>query len=223
VLSLTVVACTALGFAVGSLLPDLVRRLIHGELTGLRARPRLAEVLTAVVFAVLAIRLGPAAELPAFLYVGAVGVALAFVDLEVRRLPNALTMPSYLVAGGLLGAAAWAEDAGDAFVRAVIGMVALYAFYFLLLLIHPAGMGWGDVKLAGVLGLYLGWLGWGTLVSGAFLGFLLGGMTGVALMAIGRATRKSTIPFGPYMLLGALAAVIWGHHLTEVYVGHLTA
>ena len=79
-------------------------------------------------------------------------------------------------------------------------------------------MGFGDVKLAGVLGIYLGWLGWGSLVSGVFLGFLLGGVTGLALLAAGRATRKSSIPFGPYMLLGALTAILWGEQFAALYL-----
>ncbi len=90
--------------------------------------------------------------------------------------------------------------------RALIGMAALYAFYFVLAFIYPAGMGFGDVKLAGVLGLYLGWLGWAELVVGGFLGFLLRrcGRPGL-LMPVRRAGRKSQIPFGPFMLAGALA------------------
>jgi leader peptidase (prepilin peptidase) / N-methyltransferase len=222
VIILTVVVCAALGWLVGSYLPGLTRRLIRDELTGFRTRPRVAEAVTAVVFALLALRLGPEADLPAFLYAGAVGVLLAFVDLEVRRLPNVLTFPSYPIAAALLGAAAFSQQDTGAFLRALAGMAALYAFYLLLLVLHPAGMGWGDVKLAGVLGLYLGWLGWGTLVSGAFLGFLLGGITGVVLIVVGRATRKSSIPFGPYMLLGALLAVVWGSILTDAYVARLT-
>jgi len=221
VITVTVAGCVLLGFAIGSLLPWVIGRLVYNEPSGPRARLRLVELTTAAVFGVLAARLGPTAELPAFLYIGAVGVALAFIDIEVRRLPNPLTLPSYPIAALLLGAAALAHHDGGGYLRALVGMAALYGFYLLLVVIHPAGMGFGDVKLAGVLGLYLGWLGWGTLVSGAFLGFLLGGLTGLALLAAGRATRKSSIPFGPYMLLGALAAIVWGRQLTEAYLTHL--
>ena len=71
-------------------------------------------------------------------------------------------------------------------------------------------MGFGDVKLAGVLGLYLGWLGWGEVIVGGFLGFLFGGVVGIALMVMGKAGRKSKIPFGPFMLAGALVAILAG-------------
>jgi leader peptidase (prepilin peptidase)/N-methyltransferase len=182
------------------------------------ARYPLVELLTGVVFAVLAARLGPVAELPAFLYLGAIGVALALIDLDVKRLPNAIVLPSYAVAGVLLGApAVFGHDLGS-YLRAVLGMAALFGLYFMLALVYPAGMGFGDVKLAGVLGLYLGWLGWGELVSGGFLGFLLGGVVGGALMIVRRAGRKSQIPFGPFMLAGAFAAILWGGALADLYL-----
>jgi leader peptidase (prepilin peptidase)/N-methyltransferase len=79
-------------------------------------------------------------------------------------------------------------------------------------------MGFGDVKLAGVLGLYLGWLGWAEVVAGGFLGFLLGGVIGLGLMAVRRADRKSQIPFGPFMLAGALVAILWGGALADLYL-----
>jgi leader peptidase (prepilin peptidase)/N-methyltransferase len=79
-------------------------------------------------------------------------------------------------------------------------------------------MGFGDVKLAGVLGLYLGWLGWSEVIAGGFLGFLLGGVVGGALMAMHRAGRKSSLPFGPFMLLGAFVAILWGGALGDLYL-----
>jgi leader peptidase (prepilin peptidase)/N-methyltransferase len=178
----------------------------------------LVELGTAVVFAVLAVRLGPEPELPAFLYLGAVGVALAMIDIDCKRLPDALVLPSYPIAGVLLAVAALADDRWPDLLRAGIGMAALYCFYFVLASIYPAGMGFGDVKLAGVLGIYLGWLGWGELVVGAFLGFLFGGVLGLLLMAFGQAGRKSKLPFGPYMLAGALASIIWGGALADLYL-----
>jgi leader peptidase (prepilin peptidase)/N-methyltransferase len=86
-------------------------------------------------------------------------------------------------------------------------MAALWALYFAIAFAYPGGMGFGDVKLAGLLGLYLGWLGWSSVLVGAFAGFLLGGLTGVALLLTRRAGRKSAIPFGPYMLAGAMLAL----------------
>jgi leader peptidase (prepilin peptidase)/N-methyltransferase len=98
-------------------------------------------------------------------------------------------------------------------------MAAMYFFYFVLVVAKPGAMGWGDVKLAGVIGLYLGFLGWDELVVGAFSAFLLGGIVGIALMAIGSAGRKTKIPFGPYMVVGAFTAIFVGHSLAHWYLG----
>lgn len=185
------------------------------------ARYPLVELLNAVVWVVLAARFGWAWELPAFLYLGAVGVALALIDLDVKRLPNAIVLPSYPVGGVLLTAAALLEGEPERLLRMVIGGVVLYGFYFLLMAIQPRGMGFGDVKLAGVLGGYLAWLGWAELAVGAFAAFVLGGVLGLALMALQRAGRKSKIPFGPWMLLGALVAILWGAALADLYLDSL--
>lgn len=182
------------------------------------SRYPLVELLTAALFALVAAHFGADPALPAYLYLGALGVALALIDLEVRRLPNALVLPSYPVVLLLLGAAAAVERDAGSIARAVAGGAALFGLYFLLALAYPAGMGFGDVKLAGLLGLGLGWLGWDSLVVGAFAGFLLGGLVGAALIAVRRAGRKTAIPFGPFMLLGALLGVVAGPSIAASYV-----
>jgi leader peptidase (prepilin peptidase) / N-methyltransferase len=184
------------------------------------ARYPAVEAATAAVFGLLAGHFGPDSVLPAFLYLGAVGVALALIDYDTKRLPNVIVLPSYVVGLALIGVGAAVHKDGTGYLRALAGLAILYAFYFVLRFIYPAGMGFGDVKLAGVLGLYLGWLGWGQLVVGAFLGFLLGGVVGGGLMLARRAGRKSAVPFGPFMLAGALLAVYVGHPLAHAYVHH---
>lgn len=191
--------------------------------TRISARYPAVELLTAIVFGLLAWRIGLDAALPAYLYLGAIGVALALIDIDVKRLPNAIVLPSYPVALGLLGVAAAVNQDLSAYIRALLGMVVLFGLYFLLAFVYPAGMGFGDVKLAGILGLYLGWLGWGEVVTGGFLGFLFGGIVGAALMAAQRAGRKSQIPFGPFMLAGALTAILWGGALADLYLDHFLA
>jgi leader peptidase (prepilin peptidase) / N-methyltransferase len=178
----------------------------------------LVELGTSAVFVVLTIRIGFSAELPAYLYLGAIGVALALIDIDVKRLPNVIVLPSYIVSAVLLAAAALVEQEWADLLRAGLGMAALYAFYFVLALVYPRGMGFGDVKLAGVLGGYLGWLGWAEVVSGGFLGFLFGGVVGGGLMLARRAGRRSMIPFGPFMLAGALVAILWGGALADLYL-----
>ncbi|MCX6497726.1 MAG: A24 family peptidase [Arthrobacter sp.] len=143
---------------------------------------------------------------------------LTVIDVRHHLLPNRIIFPSYAVAGVLLlGAAALqpaAEPGGGAGLfavpglRVVAGGAALWLFYFLLRAVYPPGMGFGDVKLAGVLGLYLGFLGWGHVFAGTFAAFLFGGLWSVALLATRRGTLKSDIPFGPFMLAGAAAAML---------------
>ena len=178
----------------------------------------LVEAATGALFLVMALRIGLEPELPAFLYLAAIGVALWMIDIDVRRLPDPIVLPSYVVGTVLLAVAAAVSQEWEPLVRALIGMAALYAFYFVLALIYPAGMGFGDVKLAGVLGLYLAWLGWAELVVGAFLGFMLGGVVGILLMLTRRAGRKSQLPFGPYMLAGAFLSILWGGALADLYL-----
>lgn len=155
----------------------------------------------------VAVRFGAVVVLPAYIYLVLVGLALAAIDAEEHRLPNKLTLPSYPVALGLLVIAGFFAG-WTHLVAALVGMGALWLLYALLFLISPSGIGWGDVKLAGVLGIYLGWLGADSWILGTFLGVLLGGLFAVALVMTRRAGRKTMIPFGPFMIAGALIAVI---------------
>jgi leader peptidase (prepilin peptidase)/N-methyltransferase len=178
----------------------------------------LVEAGTALAFGVVAAWIGLSWLLPAMLYLAAIGIALTVIDLEHKRLPNAIVLPAYPVATALLVLAALAEGGSRRLLGAAIAGVALYAFYFVLLVVYPKGMGFGDVKLAGVLGLYLGWFGWQYTVVGAFFGFLLGGLVGLILMALGRAGRKSAIPFGPHMIVGAWLALAFAAPVTSWYL-----
>ena len=196
----------------------LLRGRCRDGATPIPKRYPLVELGAGVLFAVMTLRFGLDPVLPAYLYLAAVGLALGLIDLDCRRLPDALTLPSYPVAAALLGVAALAGSDSGSLLRALLGGGLMFGVYFLLCFAHPAGMGFGDVKLSGVLGLYLGWLGWGVLAVGLFLGFLLGGVFGVALIASGRGGRKSKVPFGPFMLGGTLVAVLVGRQLADAYL-----
>ena len=154
----------------------------------------------------------------AFLYFAAISIVLTLIDLDTHRLSNSIVLPSYLVAGILFTIAAALTGDWGSLLRAAIGMAVLYAFYALLRLARPGGMGGGDVKLAGVVGIYLGWIGWGALAVGAFAAFLYGGVFGIALMLLRRAGRKTAIPFGPWMILGAWTGVFAGEAVGRWYV-----
>ncbi|MHA7142009.1 A24 family peptidase [Arthrobacter sp. Bz4] len=134
---------------------------------------------------------------------GVVGVRLSVVDFRSHLLPNRIVFPAYPLTGVLLGSAALlASDAGRTLTM-VGGAAVLWLAYFLLRVVYPAGMGFGDVKLAGWLGLYLGFVGWGQLLWGTFAAFGLGALWGLVLILSRRGTLKSAIPFGPFMIAGA--------------------
>ncbi len=182
--------------------------------TPVAVRYPLVELAGAALFVVLGARFGLAWELPAYLYLAAVGLALALIDLDTHRLPDALVLPSYVVAAVLLAVASGPADV----IRAATGGAVLFGVYFLLAVARPGGMGFGDVKLAGLLGIHLAWLGWGSLAVGGFAAFLLGGVFAAGLVVTRRAGRASGIPFGPWMLLGAAVGVLAGERLWQAYL-----
>ncbi|MFI8594783.1 prepilin peptidase [Microbacterium sp. NPDC078428] len=197
--------------------------------TGISPRYPLVELATALAFvgvvwaAMDAERLSgtPVYSAPlvaAFLWFAAAGIALALVDLDTLRLPRSIVIPTFAVAAALFAVACVLGVPWAIFGRAAIGAAALYAFYFLLRWIRPDGMGGGDVTLAAVVGLYLGWLGWGALVVGAFAAFLLGGVYGVILLLTRRAGRRQAIPFGPWMLAGAWVGIVAGEQIARAYI-----
>jgi len=138
-----------------------------------------------------------------------VSVPLAVTDALTRRLPDRLTLPSYPAALALLGGAALATAGGGRhFVWALAGMAGCLLLYGVLVLASPASIGLGDVKLAGVLGLYLGWSGFLAVFTGVLGAFVLAAVTGLVLIAARRATGKTHVPFGPFMLAAALAVIL---------------
>lgn len=155
----------------------------------------------------------------AYLYFASITIALALIDVDTHRLPNVIVLPSYAVIGALFTLACLLGAEWSALLRAAVGGAVSFAFYALLRVIRPGGMGGGDVKLAGVVGLCLGWLGWGALVVGTFAAFLLGGVFGILLILARRANRRTAIPFGPFMLAGAWVGIAAGEWLARSYVG----
>jgi len=179
----------------------------------------------------------------------ALSVLLTLIDLDVNRLPNAIVLPGWAAVAALLVATAvWmrldpavdivaqsphtgagirlaaggaATEAWGRLGGALIGGAALFLFYYAVRWISPRGMGGGDVKLAGLIGTVLGWFGWAVLAVGGFAAFVLAGLFGVALMATGRAQRRTAIPFGPWMLAGAWLGIVFGEPIGRWYTGSL--
>jgi leader peptidase (prepilin peptidase) / N-methyltransferase len=191
------------------------------------ARYPLVEAATAVLFVAVALRFPLTAPsmplivsllaIAAFAYLASVSIALAMIDLDTKTLPNRIVLPAYLVGAALVVTTTMVTGDLGAMARAAMGMLGLGMLY-LALSIATGGMGMGDVKLAGVLGLFLGWLGWDTLIVGSIAGFILGGIWGVILLATNRARRGSSVPFGPWMLAGAWTAILFGQWIASSYL-----
>jgi leader peptidase (prepilin peptidase) / N-methyltransferase len=189
----------------------------HGEMgiQGVGGRPLRGgfaaglALATATLLATGALRFGLSALLPAWCYLALVSVPLAVTDALTHRLPDRLTLPSYPAALALLGGAALAvPDGGRHFAGALAGLAACVLFYGALVLASPASIGLGDVKLSGVLGLYLGWFGLRAVFTAVLGAFVLAAAVGLVLIAARRATRKTHIPFGPFMLAAAIAVLL---------------
>ena len=176
------------------------------RLPRLRAKTATA---TGLVAALLGGVVGWAPALAVVLYLAPVGVALALVDWRTRLLPTRIVGPSYAVVAVLVLAGAAATGDWRALATAGWGWLVAGGTFFVLWFVHPRGMGYGDVRLAGVLGVALGFLGWGELLTGIYAGFLLGGVGGLLLAAL-RVVDRKAYPFGPFMLAGAVVGVCFG-------------
>jgi len=184
-------------------MPTLTERA-RDELAPVR-RTVLLGALPAVLWAVWAS--GPRWTAPALAVAALAGVALFAIDVRTHRLPNALTYPTTAVVALLLLGAGLVSGDWDAVARSALGALALGVAYLLLHVINPGGLGFGDVKLAVLLGMVTAWFGWPVLWATALLPFLLGGLVAVVLLVTRRATRKTAIAFGPFMLAGAVVAL----------------
>jgi leader peptidase (prepilin peptidase) / N-methyltransferase len=144
-------------------------------------------------------------------------VALSVIDIQVKRLPNRLVYPSVLIAAPYIVLADLAGGHLDA-IRAGLGFLAYGVGLLIVALIAPQGMGMGDVKLAGLIGLVLGSLGIGLVAVAAGFGILFGGVGAIVALLSG-AGRKSKVPYGPFMAAGALVAVFVGQRIADAYLG----
>jgi leader peptidase (prepilin peptidase)/N-methyltransferase len=179
------------------------------------ARPGLAwwaAGASAVSAAIVALALGDELWLVALVPLVPVCVTLAVVDWHTRLLPSRLVLPAtaYAVVVALV---LWpVTGSADDLVRAAIGLAVARGFFWLLWFIHAAGMGFGDVRLAALLGIALGYLGWAELLTGIYSGFLVFGLPGLllALVRWDRSLLKTAFPFGPFMLGGALIGLLCG-------------
>ncbi|MGH8985357.1 MAG: prepilin peptidase [Acidimicrobiia bacterium] len=176
------------------------------------------ELICGALFVGLAIRFEATAQLVAYLLAAAGLLALSVVDLRTMRLPNRILGPLTVGVVITLGVAAAIDDDWSALIRAAAAGAAAFGGLGVLHLAYPRGMGFGDVKLAFVLGVVMGWISWGTLLLGLFLAVVLGAVIGVAVAkAGGESIRARQIPFGPFLAAGALLAVLVGEPILDWY------
>lgn len=175
--------------------------------------------LAALAGGLLGWLIGLDAVLPAWLVLAVVGSVLGYIDARSRYLPSVIIWPTYVVVGAGLALEAVATGEWGSLRRAVIAGAIGFAVFYVLWFAFPRGVGFGDVRLSGLLGGALGWLGWGEFVSGLYGGFFLGALVGIVLIATRVMTRKQMVPFGPFMLVGALAGVLLGAPLERLYAG----
>ena len=178
----------------------------------------IVEVSTAALFAWTAIVIGAQWVLPAFFWFVGVTIVLTLTDLDHKLIPNRILFPSTAVAVILLGLGALLDRELGALGRALLAGAAYFAVLLLIALVARGGFGFGDVKLAGFLGLYAGYLGWGELLVALFMPFAVGGIISILLLITRIKGRKDAIPFGPYMVLGAYLAVFVGEQIIDWYL-----
>lgn len=138
----------------------------------------------------------------------AVGCTLLVIDVRSHRLPDRIVLPTLASLLALVILDALVTGGGERSLRAGAGLLILGGFYALLRLISREGMGGGDVKLAAVIGLVLGWHGWQALAVGAASAFVLGALHAIVLMSLRRADRSTRIAFGPWMIIGAMLGIL---------------
>jgi leader peptidase (prepilin peptidase) / N-methyltransferase len=221
-----VAACAVTGLVVGLALEVVVDRVPQRARlrdwkrgTGNPARAAVLAALTVALFTGLALRYHDSWALPAFLVLAAGLVALAVIDFEHFLLPNRIVYPLAAVTAALLAVAAVGDDEWGALAGALLGGVVATTALGVLHVISPRSMGFGDVKLAFVLGLVLGWLGWSELVLGLFCGFLAGALVGLALIVLRHRGQKDHLPFGPFLAFGTLVVLLWGDVILRWYRG----
>ncbi|MEM9515853.1 MAG: prepilin peptidase [Actinomycetota bacterium] len=218
-------ACGACGHRLGplDLVPIVSWLALRGRCrycgTSIGIEPIVIELATATLFVVFAVEFGADAALPAYCILAAVLVAQTWIDLHTQRLPREITYAGLVLGAPALTVAALVRDEPDRIWQMVLGAGIGLALMWTIYVASKGGMGDGDVRLAPLLGMYLGWLNPGLVPVGLFFGFLAGAIVGVALMARGEAGRRTAVPFGPFLALGTVAAILVGQPFIDWVLG----
>jgi leader peptidase (prepilin peptidase) / N-methyltransferase len=215
--------CGSCGLRLGplDLVPVFSWVALRGKCRRCRApigiEPVVIELANAGLYVLMAIRFDDArAAIPAYCILMSVLVAQTAIDLKTKRLPREITYTGIILGGlALLIAALVIDEPERVWMMALGAAIALVAMW-LIYTLSRGGMGDGDVRLAPLLGMYLGWLNPGIVLPGLFFGFIAGAVVGVAMMATDRAGRRSAVPFGPFLALGTVVAIFVGQHFVDL-------
>ncbi|HUY63200.1 MAG TPA: A24 family peptidase [Acidimicrobiales bacterium] len=186
-----------------------------GGATPFATRPLLMGLVSALVLGAMATRFGTDVALAPFCVLGLALVAISAVDIERYMIPNRIVYPTLVALIPLLVLSSALDHRWGSLARAAIAGAVAFAGFFAVHLAVPKGMGFGDVRLSGVIGVATGWLGLGHAFVAFFAAFVLGAVIGIGVMAVTHGGRKTRIPFGPFMAAGAVVAVLWGNPLAH--------
>lgn len=184
--------------------------------TKIGVEPIVLELATAGLFVLFALEFEDDAVLPAFCILAATLVAQTWIDLKTQRLPREITYTGIVLGGIALTVAAFVRDEPERIWMAALGAAIAFGLMGAIYYASKGGMGFGDVILAPLLGMYLGWLNPGIVAPGLFFGFIAGAVVGVAMMAGKKAGRRTAVPFGPFLALGTVVAVFVGQHFVDL-------
>lgn len=216
VLVLLALAGAGLGVVTGRTLARAGYRIESDEVTTPPRHWWWPAAVLALLWAFLGWRIGDLAgwaALPAYLLFAWLTVALVWIDADVHRLPDGLVLPAYPALLALVLVATAGLGEWSALWRALGCLVAVYLVFFVMHVISPTSLGFGDVKLSGLVGLLLGWLGVGHALEAVLAGFIVGGMVALVMLVGQRVGLRSHIAFGPSMLVGAFVALLIEYQL----------
>ena len=195
----------------------LLRARCHGCGLPISARYPAIEVLDALLWAGLAVRVGWHPQLAAVLFLAAASVALMAIDIEHLRLPNPIVFTTQIAVAVLLVFAAVESHQLDRLATVAGGAALMSGVLLAIHVISPRGMGFGDVKYAVALGAVLGWYGMARVGLGLFLSFLAGAVVGTVVLIV--RGRSKPFPFGPSLAVGTFVAISWGQPIIDWYRG----
>jgi leader peptidase (prepilin peptidase)/N-methyltransferase len=213
--------CGACGLRLGplDLVPVFSWLFLRGKCrrcrTNIGIEPLVLELGTASLFVAMTLKFEDSVETIAFCVLAAGLLALSWIDLRIKRLPREISYTTLAIGAPLLVVAALINDEPRRIWTMVLGAVLATIFMWAVHVLSRGGMGDGDVRLTPLLGTYLGWLGLPYVPVGLFLAFLIGSVVGVIGMVVGRAGRKTAVPFGPFLALGTLVAVFVGRAIID--------